>query len=66
MNKEFNVEGMHCEKCAGRVKTAINNVDPQAAVQINLKKKQVQISSEDMKNDDIYLNAIRDAGYQVI
>ncbi|MFR1517518.1 MAG: heavy-metal-associated domain-containing protein [Clostridia bacterium] len=66
MKKEFYVEGMHCEKCAARVENAIKDADAGASVKVNLKKKLVTISVKEPKEDAIYVNAIAEAGYQVL
>ncbi len=66
MKKEFYVEGMHCEKCAARVENAIKEADADAAVKVNLKKRLVTVSAKEPKADQVYADAITEAGYTVL
>lgn len=51
--KVFVVDGMHCEKCAGRVTEAVNNIPGVAGV-VDLKKGIVTVSYElDVPNEQI-------------
>lgn len=66
MKKEFYVDGMHCEKCAARVENAMREIDAAASVKVNLKKKLVTVSAKDLKEDQVYIEAITEAGYRVL
>lgn len=51
--KIFVVDGMHCEKCAGRVTEAVNDIPGVAGV-VDLKKMLVTVSYErDVPNEQI-------------
>ena len=63
MKKEFYVDGMHCEKCAARVENAIKET---ASVKVHLKKKLVVFSAKEPKEDQVYRDAITEAGYHVL
>lgn len=59
----LNVEGMSCSGCAGSVTKAIEAVDPQAQVRIDLARKTVEAdTSADL---GAVAKAITDAGYTV-
>ncbi|MBS5842292.1 MAG: heavy-metal-associated domain-containing protein [Clostridiales bacterium] len=66
MKKEFYVDGMHCEKCAARVENAIKETDAAASVKVHLKKKLVVVSAKEPKEDQVYRDAITEAGYHVL
>ncbi len=60
----FTVEIMHCGGCAGRVTRAIQTVDPDARVEIDLKSKIVRVESgaSAMQIE----KSVVDAGYPVM
>ena len=62
--KVFVVDGMHCEKCAGRVTEAINDILGVAGV-VELKKGIVTVSYEQEVPDGQIRAAIERVGYTV-
>lgn len=60
---EFNVQGMTCGGCARAVTTAVQRVDPNASVNVNLASKKVAVESA--ASPSSLKTAIEDAGYQV-
>jgi len=62
--KVFAVDGMHCEKCAGRVTEAVNDIPGVAGV-VNLKKGIVTVSYEREVPDGQIRAAIERVGYTV-
>ena len=62
--KVFVVDGMHCEKCAGRVTEAVNDI-PGVAGAVNLKKGLVTVSYEREVPDGQIRAAIERVGYTV-
>ena len=62
--KTFVVDGMHCEKCAGRVTEAINDIPGVAGV-VDLKKGLVNVSYERDVPDGQLRAAIERVGYTV-
>lgn len=60
--KVFVVDGMHCEKCAGRVTEAVNDIPGVAGV-VNLKKGLVTVSYEREVPDGQIRAAIERVGY---
>jgi copper chaperone len=58
---EFHIDNMTCGGCARSVTKAIQAVDPQATVEINLDAKSVQVST---KADRARITAmLEDVGY---
>lgn len=62
--KVFAVDGMHCEKCSGRVMEAVNDIPGVAGV-VNLKKGIVTVSYEQDVPDDLIKARIERHGYTV-
>lgn len=62
--KVFTVEGMHCEKCSGRVMEAINDI-PGVAALVDLKKGIALVSYEQEVPDDLITARIQRHGYTV-
>ena len=60
--KVFVVDGMHCEKCAGRVTEAVNDIPGVAGV-VDLKKGIVTVSYEREVPDGQLRAAIERVGY---
>ncbi len=60
---EIQVAGMSCNHCVNAITQAVNDVDPQAQVKVDLQKGLVAIDSE--KAADALRAAIADAGYTV-
>ncbi len=63
MKQVFNVEGMSCNHCAKAVTKAVQQLDPQAQVQVDLAGKKVEIVSTLPR--DAIAQAIADECYAV-
>ena len=63
MKQVFDVEGMSCNHCAKAVAKAVQQLDPQAQVQVDLGGKKVQVESTQSR--DAIAKAIADEGYTV-
>lgn len=63
MKQVFQVEGMSCGHCVRAVTGAIREVDPDAAVQVDLASGTVDIASD--RPRDQLADAIREAGYEI-
>ena len=63
MNQTFDVQGMTCGHCERAVTEAVQAVDPNAQVRVDLGAKKVQVESDQLR--DVIANAIRDEGYTV-
>ena len=62
--KTFEVDGMHCEKCANRVTEVVNDI-PGASGVVNLKKGIVAVSYEQEVPDELIKQRIARVGYTV-
>jgi len=60
---QLQVENMTCGHCVSAVTKAVQSVDPQAQVQIELADKSVQVGTD--KGLDAVRAAIEEAGYPV-
>ena len=60
---EFKVEGMTCGHCERAVQDAVQQLDPQASVQIDRAANQVQVQSNQPRA--ALAAAIAEEGYQV-
>lgn len=63
MKQVFDVEGMSCNHCAKAVTQAIQRLDPQARVQVDLTGKKVEIESSQSRQ--ALAQTIADEGYTV-
>ncbi|MCQ4271316.1 cation transporter [Pseudomonas kuykendallii] len=59
----FKVQGMTCGHCVRAVTAALQGVDPQARVEVDLAAKEVRVESE--AEARALIEAIREEGYQV-
>ena len=62
--KVFVVDGMHCEKCAGRVTEVVNDIPGVAGV-VDLKKGIVTVSYEQEVADELIKARLQRVGYTV-
>lgn len=63
MKQVFDVEGMSCNHCVKAVTKAVQLLDPQAQVQIDLASKKVEVESTQTR--EAIAQAIADEGYAV-
>ncbi len=63
MNQTFNVAGMSCGHCANAVQNAVQAVDPEAQVTVDLPTGHVDVISLQPRHDLVV--AIENAGYKV-
>jgi copper chaperone len=61
---EFEVQGMSCQHCVAAVTRSIQEIDPQARVQVDLERGKVAVEST--QTNDALKDAIDDAGYTVL
>jgi copper chaperone len=59
----FKVQGMTCGHCVRAVTGALQGVDPQARVEVDLPAKEVRVDSQ--AEAQALIEAIREEGYQV-
>lgn len=63
MEQLFTVSGMTCSHCERAITQALQQIDPQARVQIDRSTQQVRVESTHTRQD--LAQAIRAEGYQV-
>lgn len=62
MKQSLKVRGMTCSHCEASVRGAIEQIDPQASVHIDLDKGQVDIENASLEKKK-YVQAIEKQGY---
>jgi copper chaperone len=60
---QFQVAGMSCGHCVGAVRAALQALDPQAQVQVQLEQGRVEVDSAQPR--EALAAAIAEAGYRV-
>lgn len=67
MNLEVSlkVKGMTCDHCVMAITGAIQNIDPNASVDIDLKSGNVAVASDKIQNEKEIIRIIEDEGYTV-
>ena len=63
MNQTFQVQGMSCGHCVNAVTQAVQSVDPQARVKVDLPTGKVDVTSDE--DHDAIARAIEEEGYKV-
>lgn len=63
MQQSFNVSGMSCGHCASAVQKAVENVDADSRVTVDLASGKVEVQSPQPR--ERLVEAIEDAGYRV-
>ena len=63
MSQKFEVAGMSCGHCVNAVQNAVQTVDPEAQVTVDLATGHVDVVSEQSRAD--HAAAIENAGYKV-
>ncbi len=64
--KVIRVEGMSCEHCAEKVKSALMEIEGVKSVAVNLKKGEVKIKYILDISDNTIVKAVSEVGYQVV
>lgn len=59
----FKVANMTCGHCASRIGKAVESIDPQADVSVDLSRKEIAVRSE--AEEARIVEAIRLAGYEI-
>ena len=63
MSQKFQVAGMSCGHCVNAVQNAVQTVDPEAQVTVDLETGHVYVLSQQPRQD--LVAAIENAGYRV-
>lgn len=66
MTKILKVDGMSCGHCSGRVEKALSKIDGVDSVKVELSTKEVIINMSKDIEEQVFVDAISEAGYEVI
>lgn len=66
MKKKINIEGMMCGHCVMHVEKALTKIDGVKGVQVNLEDKNAVVEMTSDIDDNIFRDAVADAGYEVV
>ena len=65
MNKTLKIEGMMCQHCVAHVTKALQAIDGVSSVTVDLKKKTAVVETAKEIDNQVFVQAITDAGYEV-
>ena len=63
--KNFRVEGMHCERCKARVEEVVNDIKGVAG-SVNLKKGELTVSYAENVEDELIKSKLERVGYTMV
>ncbi len=63
--QSFDIKGMTCQHCVGAVTAAVQRVDPDASVEVNLEQGTLVVNNG-AAPEDVLLEAIAAEGYEAI
>lgn len=63
--KKIQVEGMHCEHCAKKVKSCLEELTDVRKVKVVLSKKEVMVKYHHSLDNELLQRKIEELGYQV-
>ncbi|MDO5829440.1 MAG: cation transporter, partial [Methanocorpusculum sp.] len=66
VEKTINIEGMMCEHCSGRVKTALENIDGVLSADVDHKSGTAEITLNKDVDNSVLKKAVEDEGYKVL
>jgi Cu+-exporting ATPase len=65
MKKTLKIEGMMCQRCVAHVQKALSELSGVVAVEVHLKKKTAVIETETEVENEVLIEKITNAGYEV-
>ncbi len=65
MRKTLKIEGMMCQHCVAHVTKALQAIDGVLTVEVNLKKKTAVVELSKAVEDEVFVSAITEAGYEI-
>ena len=66
MKTELNVKGMSCSHCTSAVETEVGSIAGVNSVKADLKKQTVVVNHEDTVNKAALIEAVAEAGFEVL
>ena len=66
MKKIISIEGMHCSHCSGRVEKTLLAIEGVKKAKVDLKKKLAEVELSVEVENQVFIDAIDDAGFEVI
>ena len=66
MKKIISIEGMHCSHCSGRVEKTLLTIDGVTKAKVDLKKKLAEVELSKELDNQLFIDAIDDAGFEVV
>ena len=65
MKTTLKIEGMMCQHCVAHVTKALEGIDGVTSVEVNLKKKTAVLEREERVTNEMLIDTITQAGYEV-
>ena len=65
MQKTLKIEGMMCQHCVAHVTKALQSIEGVTSVEVNLKKKTAVVELEKEVANEVFVEKVVDAGYEV-
>jgi Cu+-exporting ATPase len=67
MNKNFNIEGLHCASCVNNLEKAMNKLNGVQEASVNLATQKMEIKySEDVISEQEIIDGVSKAGFKAI
>lgn len=60
---KLSVDGMHCEGCVSRVKSALDEVPGVTDVEVSLDRNEAEVTADDSTSEESFVKAVEEAGY---
>lgn len=60
---KLSVDGMHCDGCVSRVKSALDELQGVTEVEVSLDRNEARVTADDSASEDSFVKAVEDAGY---
>lgn len=65
MKKDFSVGGMTCSRCVDKIEKFVGEIDGVDFVGVDLKNKIVSVEFQNLANEELIIEAILDAGFEL-
>lgn len=60
---KLSVDGMHCDGCVSRVRSALGEVSGVEKVDVSLDRNEAEVTADESTSVDSFLQAVEEAGY---